>query len=102
MDRTNRCEILKTLATLAIGGAVPSLIPMHGIAENPRLNSGVRLGAQTNAWTIDPLNLDSFLAVLSDIKRIGYAGFETGFSNLSHQFDAPKEARQKIAATDFL
>ena len=57
----------------------------------------MRLGAQTNAWAIDLQNLDSLLAVLSEIKRIGYAGFETGFINLIHQFDAPGDARRRIA-----
>jgi len=99
MDRTSRRQILKTLGALAIGCAAASVVPMHGSAEDAQTRPGVRLGAQTNAWTIDPMNLDSFLAVLSDIKRIGYAGFETGFLNLIHQFDAPNHARQKIAAT---
>jgi inosose dehydratase len=99
MDRTSRRQILQTLGALAIGSAASSVVPMRGWAENAQLGSDVRLGAQTNAWTIDPVNLDSFLAVLGDIRRIGYAGFETGFLNLTHQFDAPKDARQRIAAT---
>jgi inosose dehydratase len=59
--------------------------------------SGIRLGAQTNAWAIDPNHFDSFLDVLGQIRSIGYAGFETGFLNLSKQFQSPEQARAAIA-----
>jgi inosose dehydratase len=67
-------------------------------------DSKIRFGAQTNAWTIDPKNLDSFFAVLSQIKKVGYAGFETGFFNLINSFDAPQEATDRIASSglDFI
>jgi inosose dehydratase len=57
----------------------------------------IQIGAQTNAWAIDPKNFDSFLAVLSQVKQVGYSGFETGFFNLLAEFETPDAARQKIA-----
>lgn len=59
-------------------------------------NHGIRLGAQTNAWPIDPARLDSFLGVLNQIKQVGYAGFETGFLNLRPYFNSPEPARSGI------
>ena len=44
-------------------------------------------GAQTNAWTIDPKNLNSLLQVLAAVKRLGFEGFETSFRNVQAQFD---------------
>jgi inosose dehydratase len=59
----------------------------------------IRLGAQTNAWAIDPNNPDSFFSVLNQIKQVGYAGFETGFFNLIDTFDAPRQTAGKIHAS---
>jgi sugar phosphate isomerase/epimerase len=84
---------------MTLSGAVSIVDPLKNFAQSARTNSGIQLGAQTNAWAIDPKNLDSFFAVLDQIKEIGYAGFEIGFFNLIHQFDAPEEARRRIAAT---
>jgi sugar phosphate isomerase/epimerase len=60
-------------------------------------NSSIKLGAQTNAWAIDPARFDSFLGVLDQVRTIGYAGFETGFFNLRPQFKSPEQARTSIA-----
>jgi inosose dehydratase len=57
----------------------------------------IQLGAQTNAWAIDPTHFDTFLGVLDQIKKTGYAGFETGFLNLRPQFKSPEAARSSIA-----
>jgi sugar phosphate isomerase/epimerase len=57
----------------------------------------IELGAQTNAWAIDPARFDTFLGVLDQIKKIGYAGFETGFFNLRPHFKSPEPARSSIA-----
>jgi inosose dehydratase len=57
----------------------------------------IQLGAQTNAWAIDPARFDTFLGVLDQIKKIGYAGFETGFFNVRSQFKSPETARDSIA-----
>jgi inosose dehydratase len=61
--------------------------------------SRIELGAQTNAWAIDPARFDTLLDVLGQIKKIGYAGFETGFLNLRPQFKSPQAARSSIAST---
>jgi inosose dehydratase len=63
----------------------------------PANNSSIKLGAQTNAWAIDPARFDTFLGVLDQIKKVGYAGFETGFFNLRPQFKSPEAARSSIA-----
>jgi inosose dehydratase len=57
----------------------------------------IQLGAQTNAWAIDPARFDSFLGVLDQIKKIGYTGFEIGFFNARSQFKSPESARNSIA-----
>ena len=59
----------------------------------------IRLGAQTNAWPIDPARLDTFLSVLHEIKQVGYSGFETGFLNLRPCFNSPQPARNSIASS---
>jgi len=61
--------------------------------------ASIRLGAQTNAWPIDPRSFDTFLAALSQIRETGYSGFETGFINLRSQAKSLPEARRKIEAT---
>jgi sugar phosphate isomerase/epimerase len=61
--------------------------------------SAVKLGAQTNAWTINPADTATFFAVLDKIKAYGFQGFETGFANLRGQFDSPEETRHRIANT---
>jgi sugar phosphate isomerase/epimerase len=60
---------------------------------------GIRLGAQTNAWPIDPRSFETFLAALAQIRETGYSGFETGFINLCSQAKSLPEARKKIEAT---
>jgi inosose dehydratase len=62
-------------------------------SQEPR----IQLGAQTNAWAIDPAHFDTFLNVLDQVKKMGYAGFETGFLNLRPQFHSPETARSGIA-----
>jgi inosose dehydratase len=57
----------------------------------------IQLGAQTNAWAIDPARFDTFLGVLDQVKKIGYTGFETGFFNVRSQFKSPETARSSIA-----
>ncbi|MGI8744230.1 MAG: sugar phosphate isomerase/epimerase family protein [Bryobacteraceae bacterium] len=62
----------------------------------PAASSKVHVGCQTNAWNIDPGNIESFFNVLSTIQRIGFEGFETGFRNLQPQFGDPQKARERI------
>jgi len=82
---------------------VPTLIPT--LERSLATTTGtIRLGAQTNAWTIDPGNPDSFFSVLAQVKQVGYAGFETGFINVSKSFDAPQQTAEKIRSSglDFI
>jgi sugar phosphate isomerase/epimerase len=53
-------------------------------------------GAQTNAWTIDPKDLNSLLQVLRTVKRLGFEGFETSFRNVQAQFDHPQAASDEF------
>jgi len=91
----NRRQVLQTLSSIAVAAAAGRAFALGGSVTQ----ANIQLGAQTNAWAIDPKNLDSFFSVLSQIKQVGYAGFETGFFNLINQFDSPKEAADRIAAT---
>jgi inosose dehydratase len=96
---TTRREMLKAIGVLAIGTVLPEAKTLEAPAQDSKIASGIQLGGQTNAWTIDPKNFDSFLGVLDQIEHVGYAGFETGFFNLLPEFDAPETARRRIADT---
>jgi inosose dehydratase len=78
----------------ALGAAVQSQ-EGRPAAVSPR----IRLGAQTNAWPIDPRRFDTLIAALNEIRDTGYTGFETGFANLRSQAKSLPEARKKIEAT---
>jgi sugar phosphate isomerase/epimerase len=65
----------------------------------PGSTPGISLGCQTNAWPIDPADFDSLLSVLGKIREFGFAGFETGFSNLESQAEHPESGRQRIASS---
>jgi len=84
---------------MATASVFPGNNSLATAAQSRRIADEIQLGAQTNAWPIDPKDFDSFLAVLDQIKKIGYAGFETGFFNLVSEFDAPETARRRIADT---
>ncbi len=94
---TTRRTVLKGAGAFAIGDVFAALTRFNALAQNSNSEGDIQIGAQTNAWAIDPKNFDSFLAVLGQVKQVGYAGFETGFSNLLAEFDTPDAARQKIA-----
>lgn len=61
--------------------------------------NAIRVGSQTNAWAIDPKNLESLLGVLATIKQLGFDGFETGFVNLRGQFKSPNAAYDRLRKT---
>jgi inosose dehydratase len=90
-----RRQFLPGLAAVA---ASASLAPVS-LTRCWAQDSSIKLGAQTNAWAIDPTRFDTFLDVLDQIRKVGYAGFETGFFNLSSQFKSPEQARNSIAKT---
>jgi inosose dehydratase len=95
----SRREVLQALVAVAVSGAAAPVHAMASLAQTARHDANIKLGAQTNAWAIDPKNLDSFFAVLDQIRQVGYDGFETGFFNLINQFDSPEPAARRIAAT---
>jgi inosose dehydratase len=90
--------VLQGVAALVGSNAFPSITA----EENARLKDAkpaIKFGAQTNAWRIDPHSLDSLLAVLAQIRQVGYSGFETGFANVMEQFPNAAEARRRIQST---
>ena len=91
-----RRQLMQNTALLAAGSRLASSSLAHAWAP---AKSRIELGAQTNAWAIDPARFDTFLGVLGQIKKIGYSGFETGFLNLRPQFKSPQAARSSIAST---
>ena len=96
----NRRTFLRTASAAALLPAARRLF-----AAGRGANSGtIRLGAQTNAWAIDPKQPASFFSVLSQIRQVGYTGFETGFFNLIGSFDAPQQTAERIRSTglDFI
>jgi inosose dehydratase len=95
----SRRQVLTTLAALTAGATIPGLASAESRLQSKLQLSGIRLGAQTNAWAIDPNSPDSFLSVLSQIRQVGYAGFETGYFNLTQQFVSPASARSRIEET---
>jgi sugar phosphate isomerase/epimerase len=100
----SRRDLLRSLTALAASVAVrkalalaPGVLPQTG--ESGAALPRIRLGAQTNAWPIDPRRFDTFLAALSEVRDTGYAGFETGFANLLSQSRSLPAARKQIEAT---
>lgn len=95
----SRRAALQGLTALAAGGVLNSIVSGQAFAEEAPESAGIRFGAQTNAWHVDPNSFDSLLAVLAQVRQVGYAGFETGFANVRQQFPRAAEARQRIAST---
>ena len=91
-----RRQLLHKLAAAAASARLAPVALTDAWAE-PAKGSSIKLGAQTNAWAIDPARFDSFLGALKQVRTIGYAGFETGFFNLRPQFKSPEAARISIA-----
>lgn len=98
----NRRKFLQTASTAALLSTAGRVFTPVSLSEPSAGN--IRLGAQTNAWPIDPHNVDSLFSVLNQIKQVGYTGFETGFFNLIQNFDAPQQTADRLAATglDFI
>jgi inosose dehydratase len=96
MPKITRRRVLASAAGLAvISGFSPS---MRGLGTDGGRTKTIRFGAQTNAWPIDPNNFDTLIGALSQIRQVGYAGFETGFLNLRSQFTNAEEVRSRIAS----
>ena len=94
-----RRALIQDFATISAGAAVAAFLPASVINGSAKKEAIVRFGAQTNAWAIDPQKPDSFFNVLTQVKQIGYDGFETGFLNVRGSFDAPAEIARRIATS---
>lgn len=94
-----RRQVLHAFAALTAAGALPSPALSPAFGQAARRDPGIQFGAQTNAWAIDAKRFETFLAVLDQIRQIGYAGFETGFANVRDQFQSPQNARRQIEKT---
>jgi inosose dehydratase len=98
-EESTRRGVLKALAAITAVAAASSFAPPCIFAESGRVPPGIRFGVQLNAFPIDPQRFDSFLDALAAIKQVGYQGFESGFRNVSAQFDNPDPARRQIERT---
>lgn len=94
-----RRQIVQGLATLSAAGVLQSVGLSQAFGQTTGKNPRVHFGAQTNAWTMDGKDFDSVVAVLDQIRQIGYAGFETGFTNVMNRFQSPQTARRQIERT---
>ena len=63
------------------------------------VSTHISFGAQTNAFAIQPARFETFLDALTQIRSLGYDGFETGFVNLRSQANSLPSARKPIEAT---
>jgi inosose dehydratase len=84
------------IAPLAVASAASVVGLLHAAPKTAYKSGSVKLGCQTNAWRIDPNNFDSLLAVLRQLKELGYEGYETGFRNVQSQFANSVAARKKL------
>ena len=74
-------------------GALITALPRSSAAAAPPL------GCQTNAWPLKPGDFPAFLAVLREMKAIGFEGFETSFRNVQAQYADPAPARASLAGS---
>ena len=95
----SRRQVLTALAALSAGAAFQGTSFAGSRGQPKDESTAIHFGAQTNAWAIDPNSLDSFLDVLSQIRQVGYAGFETGYFNLTRQLASPGNAHSRIGGT---
>jgi len=94
-----RRSVLCSLAALSVSAVSRKLAALEAPTQAVPLHGQIRLGAQTNAWPIDPRKFDTLLSALGEIRDTGYTGFETGFINLRSQAKSLPEARRQIEAT---
>lgn len=90
---------MKAIAAFTAGGAASSLALSGAYAEESHIPQGIHFGVQLNAFPIDPERFETFLDALGQIKAIGYQGFESGFHNVSPEFDDPAPSRRQIEQT---
>ncbi len=98
-ESKTRREVLQALGMLAASGTMSSLGSARLFGQGGHIPEGIRFGVQLNAFPIDPKRFETFEATLTQVKQIGYQGFEAGFRYLSGQFAAPEMARRSIEQT---
>lgn len=91
-----RRRVVGSALTGAAGMLAQRAFPFTGL-QAPAAR--VLFGAQTNAFAIQPTRFDTFLDALSQIRSLGYDGFETGFINLRSQAKNLPAARKQIEAS---
>lgn len=94
----SRRDALK-LGALAACGSLAPLASQESLAQSGHVPAGIRFGVQLNAFPIDAHRFPTFLDALSQVRRIGYQGFESSFRNVSEQFANPEPARRSIEQT---
>lgn len=80
-------------------GAIVSRFGLPAFGQSRAADSNLHFGVQLNAFPIDPKNFNTFLEALSEVKRIGYEGFESSFRFVSGQFGHAETARRQIEQT---
>ena len=99
ITRRSVIHSLAALGALAIGRTAFGMSATSQSSAPAGRSPRVRLGAQTNAWPINPRDFDTLLFALGEIRDTGYTGFETGFANFRSQSKSLPEARKRIVAT---
>src|SRR5437870_8280884 len=59
--------------------------------------SRIRIGCQTRAWGSPLRDRAQLLSALSELRELGYEGFETNYASLAESFANPEPARVEIA-----
>jgi sugar phosphate isomerase/epimerase len=90
---------MKYLAAAAASGTISSASVSSAFAQKRQAHGDLHFGVQLNAFSIDPKNFQTFLNALSEVKRIGYDGFESGFRFVNGQFANAAVARRQIEQT---
>lgn len=94
-----RRHVVRTALAGAAGLLAQRAFPLSLVQTAQFSLSRTLFGAQTNAFAIQPARFDSFLDALTQIRSLGYDGFETGFINLRNQAKDLARARKQIEAT---
>lgn len=99
MEQKSRREVLKAVAALTGGELLSTACLPRLLAQSGHVPPGIQFGVQLNAFPIDPKRFETFIDALSQVKQIGYQGFESGFRYVSSQFGDPAPARRQIEQT---
>jgi len=102
LHSVTRRNLLYSLLAVKAASMVPAARGASLWQSSAALPTGaprIQLGAQTNAWPIDPRRFDTLLTALTQVKETGYSGFETGFINLRTQSKSLPQARTQLEAT---